>query len=417
MNHPEQVPDPFAELLRDDARLSEAEKLAARASFLARVDAEATGSSKQRRAVWMAPVALAAAALLAYVAWPTSELDYQVSGAVSEHGYIQTAPSESARIEFSDKTLLTAHPKTRLRIVETQEHGARISLEQGTLNVAVIHEKQTEWKFVAGPFQVHVTGTRFDLDWDAEHERLSVLLHEGSINVEGYAGSGLVEVNAGQRFLGDARSRTMQVHDVEVQNVESPGDSRAARTTSPDHVSLPSVPNAPPSTLNGDAVPRKPSSTPAESESWSSLISRGDFKRVVADAHRRGVAQCISNCSAKDLNALADASRYIGETALAERALLALRSRFASSDGNRAAFLLGRLYEGQGKTSKALEFYDTALKQSPGGPFAPESLAGKMRAVSAVQGKAAAAPIAREYLRRYPSGVHAGVARQLAQTP
>ncbi len=424
MNQPEQMPNPFAELLRKGAALNEDEKLAARHAFLQRVDAEPKASSLRQLRAWMAPMVLAATALLvAYTAWPSNKLGYEVSGASDEGGYIRTAQSGSARIEFSDETLVTAEAETRLRVVETQEHGARISLEQGSLHVAVTHEEQTAWQFVAGPFQVHVTGTRFDLEWDAEHEQLNVLLHEGSVNVEGYAGSGLVEVNAGQRFFGDARSRTMQVHDASSfpETAQASEPARAKPADQVDDVAEspePSSSSKPqPSTTADSSIVRKPASPSTKQESWTSLVSRGDFKRVVAQANQRGISTCIASCGAQDLNALADASRYTGQTALAEKSLLALRSRFAASAGNRAAFLLGRLYEGQGKTGKALEWYHTALTQSPGGPFAPESLAGKMRTISAVQGKAAAAPIAREYLQRYPNGVHAAAARQLAQTP
>src|SRR5688572_6052111 len=107
MNQSEQIPDPFSELLRDAARLSESEKLEARAAFLERVDAELRPSKMRQLKTWVAPAALAAAAvLLTVIAWPTNELTYQVTGAASEGGYIRAASSEPAQLAFSDKTLI-----------------------------------------------------------------------------------------------------------------------------------------------------------------------------------------------------------------------------------------------------------------------------------------------------------------------
>jgi hypothetical protein len=126
------------------------------------------------------------------------------------------------------------------------------------------------------------------------------------------------------------------------------------------------------------------------------------------------VPSCLASCGAADLRALADAARYTAHGDIAEQSLLALRKRFAADAGRGAAFLLGRLYEGRGATGQARAWYETYLRESPSGDFASEALAGKMRTVSTLEGKKSAEPIAREYLRRYPSGVHATPARQIA---
>jgi hypothetical protein len=153
-------------------------------------------------------------------------------------------------------------------------------------------------------------------------------------------------------------------------------------------------------------------------ESWSTLVARGQFETVVAKASERGAAECESSCSAADLRALADAARYTGRGAMAESALLSLRRRFGGTrEGRSASFLLGRLDEARGSMAEAGRWYDTYLRELPGGDLAAEALAGKMRAVFAGAGRAAAEPLATEYLARYPNGVHAQTARGILAGP
>jgi hypothetical protein len=59
-------------------------------------------------------------------------------------------------------------------------------------------------------------------------------------------------------------------------------------------------------------------------------------------------------------------------------------------------------------------WYETYLDESPDGEFAAEALAGKMRVINARSGAASAKPLALEYLRRYPQGVHVKTARKIA---
>lgn len=103
---------------------------------------------------------------------------------------------------------------------------------------------------------------------------------------------------------------------------------------------------------------------------------------------------------------------------MAESALLSLRRRFGTSRESRsAAFWLGRVEEARGATAAAERWYDTYLREVPAGELAAEALAGKMRTVSARDGRAAAAPLATQYLARYPNGVHAESARGILGQP
>ncbi|WP_441293013.1 FecR domain-containing protein [Sorangium sp. KYC3313] len=432
MSEPERQLDPVAALLQRAAQLSEPERREARAAFLRRVDEEQARSSNARVVVrWVAPLALAASVLVGvFFFWRTERaLDYVVEGAVNESGYVRVPVDHPAAITFSDQTRIRAAAGTRLRIDEPRnERGARISVERGRVEAEVTHTGNSDWRFVAGPFAVRVVGTRFELLWDADRERLEVILREGAVEVEGYSGSGAVSVRAGQRFVGDAQARTLHVSDTTAQapDTAAQGPDTAAQGSEPappaaqgqlaEVAAPPPEPAAPPAPSSAE-TPAALVAPPSAKPPWSKLVSQGEFRRVVQEAAARGTQSCLTSCDAADLNALADAARYVGQNELAEQALLALRSRYASTAGSRAAFLLGRLHESRGAAARARTWYETALREAPGGAFAAEALAGKMRTIQSLEGPAAARVVAQEYLRLYPSGVHAKTARQLAAQP
>jgi hypothetical protein len=154
------------------------------------------------------------------------------------------------------------------------------------------------------------------------------------------------------------------------------------------------------------------------SRSWSQHVAAGEYDVVLREADSRGVDGAIRKGSLADVAALADAARYGGRTPLAKRALTAERSRFAgSSEARTAAFLLGRMAEdADGDARAAIGWYDRYLAEAPKGPLASEALGRKMLLVFRTSGADAAKPIAEQYLRRYPSGSYATVARKYAGT-
>lgn len=415
--NPNDALERLAELSRRAAlrASTELERDLSRQRFLARIDGALEAS--QPRAAWLrwgVPAAAAlclAAALLLF--WRTPALTYQVLGAEVSGKYVSAPPERPAELRFSDESTLVATAGSRLRVEDTSPLGARVLLERGSTSVKVVHKTSTAWTFAAGPFEVHVTGTRFDLAWDPARETCDLLLHEGSVEVRGPSGSGPVVVRGGQRFRGDAQQRTMQVVELEA-NAALPPATAAAPV--PDSSAAPAAPAvvaeqadpAPAVTPSGKAA-RPEARTP----SWSERIAQGNFKEIVSEAEARGIPTCLSGCSATDLRALSDAARYTGNSALAQRSLTSLRQRFPGAQGTEAAFLLGRLEEQRGAMSTALTWYDSYLREAPSGSFAAEALAGKLRAVKATQGKKAAEPLAREYLRRFPKGVHVRTAREI----
>ena len=365
---------------------------------------------RRRRTV----VALAAAAVVVtgvgtWRLWPRP-LSYEVRGGSGFEGpYVSASPLSPAELHFSDGSDLKADPGCRLRVDETYRNGARVFVERGTTTSHVSHEKASNWTFVAGPFEVHVTGTRFALSWDPLVEEIDLRLLEGSVEVRSPLAQGPIVVRAGQRFRAAVASRSLMV--TEGEGTPVPSATPAPETSAPPVVVAAPV-AAPPAVAGPTTVNSK---SPVRRESWQELLTRGDFESIVAAANARGLESCITGCAAGDLRSLADAARYTGRGELAEKCLLSLRQRFPSGvHAAAAAFMLARTHETRNQPTTAQRWYETYLAESPDGEFAAEALAGKMRAVTTTRGPASAKPLALEYLRRYPQGVHVKTARKIA---
>jgi hypothetical protein len=364
-------------------------------------------------------MAAAAAVLLSlggaglYAHWQTRPLTYEVFGGQRfGSNYVGAHASAPARVMFSDGSEIDARPGSRLRIDETSSAGARVLVERGTAAARVKHRDRSRWVFAAGPFDVRVIGTKFDLDWDPVGQVVTVTLHEGAVEVESPVGQSTCIVRAGQRFQASLPAGTMTLEDIE--DVPPTRVSRAATSSETPSVTpaLAALPR--PSVVRTEKrahVERDKRSPKA----WSGLVRRGEFQAVVDQALAGDLDALLATCRPAEARALADAARYTDRSALAERTLLAIRKRFPETGHSSAAgFLLGRTSETRGETATADRWYRAYLDEAPSGEYAADALAGRMRALYAQSGAEAAEPVAREYLRRFPEGVHLRMARRLA---
>lgn len=370
-------------------------------------------------------------------------LTYSTSGGQPAASNYLVAPAhDSASLRFSDGTEVTAAPGSRLRVDSTQSNGARVLLEQGEARAHVTHREDTRWMFVAGPFDVRITGTTFTLSWDAADQVLDLTLHEGSVEVESPLGASHLKVRTGQRFHASVTEGTMQLlaadsnapaahsgagSDTDERGVLPAGDQPASSKAST-RSRVRSARSAHPAQRRTARAERRAARHSEREEdsnseqstlqlaaaSYADLVRAGAFEQVVNAATQAGLAQTLEKNSAEDVRALADAARYLHRTELAVRSLTVLRARFPGSHHSAAAaFLLGRTYENAEQAQAARRFYELYERESPNGEFAAEALAGRMRIIASVDGKDASRAIAQQYLDRYPRGVHAKTARQL----
>jgi hypothetical protein len=320
-------------------------------------------------------------------------LSYRVkSGAAA--GQLVEAKQEPIELDFSDGTVVSVESGSKARVSETTRRGARFHLDSGRMAFNVVpHADRGNWLVDAGPFQVRVTGTIFTVEW---------LAAEGSLRVDVTRGHVVVEGEGERRELGPGDSFN--------HREATPSASDAARKRGTEE-QLPRAQQDDPAVLPAPAAPARGAD---KASAWSLLVAAGDFGSVIDAAHKRGIQSCLDGCSQEDLRALADAARLGGNASLAERALLAQRSRFAGSgDAAAAAFLLGRSAE-QRHDPKALGWYERYLTEAPKGPFAGDALGRKMVLVAAGDRKASAA-LAEQYLARFPAGPYASHARSMIE--
>jgi hypothetical protein len=78
--------------------------------------------------------------------------------------------------------------------------GARLELQSGHATLAVVHRRLGRWQVAAGPFDIDVTGTRFDVDWQPSQGQFDVRVTEGEVRVSGGPLQPRTPVRAGQRL-------------------------------------------------------------------------------------------------------------------------------------------------------------------------------------------------------------------------
>jgi hypothetical protein len=379
-------------------------------------------SRRFRLAVSLAALLGILAAAFGIERFVTRPIGYDVTGSSNPaRNYVSAAADRPAAVRFSDGSTMLAAPGSRLRSEETRSNGARVLVERGSTTAYVEHRKYSTWSFVAGPFEVHVTGTKFTIHWDPENERIDVTMLQGSVEIDSPIGPSRYAVTAGHRFSASVREGIVKMDETSVREPAAQHDDARAPAAPHDEAREPEAKRAPGPAEERSVVRPPPAEGPhaqgpaaPPAEPWSKLVRRGAFGDVVASAEARGMANCLATCSAVDLRALADAARYTGASSLATQVLLSLRSRFTGThQGAASAFLLGRTAESGGDLAAADRWYATYLHESPGGEFAADALGGRMLAASRRGAAAEAAGFARDYLNRYPEGAAASAARKL----
>ena len=96
-------------------------------------------------------------------------------------------------LRFDDGSRFDVEPTGRARVASSTVADARLVLESGTLRGDIATgDKAGTWHVTAGPFNLMVTGTRFQMTWDPETGMLDVRDITGRVVVTGpYAAQGV----------------------------------------------------------------------------------------------------------------------------------------------------------------------------------------------------------------------------------
>jgi TolA-binding protein len=383
---------------------------------------ERFASQRRERRAWLAPAVATlvgagatAAVLLRHHRAETAALSYVFENQGPRgDGSLDVGNGRPQTARFSDGTEVRVDPGTRARIRFVTNHGAELALSRGSLHAAVVHSAASEWRFDAGPFVVHVTGTAFGLAWDPELDRFDLRLERGSVTVSSAVINDSIQVVTGQWLTIRPHSNEVFIRDLTaVASKDEPEHEPDPPSASPEAGA-----GAAPVTSVSPATPSTAKGLPDNGHTWALDLLHGKADRIVDDALRRGLDGCLSDSTPSELSALADAARYTRRNDVARRALLAERRRFAGSQTSLdAALLLGRLAEAEQNYGQALTWFDTYLAEAPGGAHASEALGRKMASVRHTATSAAARAVAEEYLGKYPDGIYSSAARAILNSP
>jgi FecR protein len=352
---------------------------------------------------------------------------------VDEAGVLQATRdlASAGRIEFSDGSRVTVAAQARASVTAIEARGASIQLEYGRLTARVVHLPQARWSIAAGPYQVQVTGTTFEMSWAPDARALEIWLRQGSVQVFGpNTGQGLAVV-AGQHLLASAANGQIVLDAMSPATISLPplvGAAAQAPTVDLGQVSSPvSEPPFERPSMGSPSSPRAPrssatprSSSPAPSLSWPQSLARGEFQRILDDAEQRGIGDVLAGATSADLAALADAARYNRRNDLARRTLLAERERFPRTlAGREAAFFLGTLDESRADRAaqtSALDWYGRYLAENPAGNYGGQALGRRLVLFDSLQDRAAARAAAASYLAKFPAGPYAVKAQHIVES-
>lgn len=303
---------------------------------------------------------------------PEPALTYTAAPEVHEAaGGFLAAADAPGEVRFSDGSALTLAPEAQARVVSLDGAGAAVAIERGRVHADVRHREDTRWRVLAGPFVVHVVGTRLAVAWSGVDASLVVEVTEGAVRVDGGC--------------------------LEAPHPVAAGDS--LRVTCPELALAPA----------------------ASTEPRAALRPRGEGARV--DNVR---SEAAPDDAAPDYavgvdtgSALAEARRSAaaGELERAARLLAAVRSEApGTDDAALAAFLLGRLaFDEQDDHEAAARWFRTYRRERPGGALAREAHGRLMEALQRAGHTDEARALAVDYLARHPQGPHASVARRLTE--
>ena len=322
---------------------------------------------------------------------------------------------------LGDGTELLLGPAARARVDHGEDAATAITLESGDLHVHMPPRPGARRHVDAGPFRVVVTGTEFIVRWAPVEERFELAVVEGTVLVHGPLVEGR-SVRAGQTVRVRGRSQ--------LEVTEEPRETPAAVSDAPATIERPSTPLEPdagsrapieiPAVEAGPPEPAKVAvvePTPARAQpDWLALAAQRRHAEALASARAAGLDRLCEELPADELARLADVARYAGDADAATTALQTLRRRFpGTADAAEAAFTFGRMmFDARGNSLAAAAWFETYLREAPGGRWEQEALGRLVDAYDASSSPAAAGRAARRYLDRFPDGPHAELARRLA---
>lgn len=379
----------------------------AKSQALAKWNRRSTGFDRRWALAGVLVFALVAAVFLR-VSIKDKPITYSVGPgeAPSALGVWIAAGSNAVPLRFSEGTRVTLDPGARARVTDANAHGATMLVERGHAHAKVVHVGQTtSWLLHAGPFDINVVGTEFDVAWDPTREVFDLRVSEGKVIVHGPL------LNEGRAVT---TSESLHI-DVQHKSTESRAGSptNEAPEKSADKAAVPATDDEPGKTENPVPAPTVSVEKPLTIPAWQKLAAAGKHKEALEAAEQAGFDNIVATASIPVLLELADEARYAGSAGRARQALL--RARELGAKG-RTAFLMGKLAADHDHASgEAITWFQRYLEESPAGGLAEQAL-GRIVEMHDRQGhREEAIQAAQSYLQRYPGGAYETLARRVVE--
>ncbi|HEY2734101.1 MAG TPA: FecR family protein [Polyangiales bacterium] len=345
--------------------------------------------------------------------------------------WVEAPAGGEVAMRFSDGSHIEVAELTRARVVDMNPAGADVLLESGLIHVQVRHRAESAWHISAGPFGVRVTGTRFDVRWKPEDDAFELTLKQGQVELTGCVFGQGYRMQAGYTVRASCRNERFEVSQGETAaspaakleaNVAEASPPPSAASSSPP-VAAADAPLAK-SAADGPLANSAADASLAESAhpvarrratDWQALARASRFAEALSAAKASGFASECNRAGVEELALLADLARYGHDTPDEARALRLLRTRFAGTKrASLAAFALGKLeFDDHGSYAEAAEWFRVYLRERPKGELSREANGRLLEATLRSGRSSAARDLALQYLRDYPNGPHADLARSL----
>jgi hypothetical protein len=363
------------------------------------------------------------AAALAIVVLRPHALSFAIAGVAGEIGTPLEAPiAGPLELRFSDGSAVTLPPRAAAHVDALDGQGATLAIEDGTLEVSVVHRARTHWQVRAGSYRIEVTGTRFAAGWDRRAQSLTVAMHEGSVLVSGPGLKEPVRVVTGQRLQASAAGANLgfaTTHDIAAREEMPPlpdlsgQEGPSAPALAPLPLDLPASPaeRAAPLIRARHPEAMAPHGGLSGAADWRVQAARAEYHEALAAAVVEGWRAECARLGADDLVLLGDVARLAGDLNRAEEAYRSARRRFPGVD--RPIFALGLIaFEGRRDYRAAGDWFAAYLRSFPRGPLAREAAGRLIESWLKAGDDGLARDAAASYLRAFPDGPHAALARR-----
>ena len=364
-----------------------------------------------RGATAFAIAAAALAAVLFYYTAGESRLEaYNGKEKIDVGSWISSDSNTTLALSFSDGSSVSLEQMGSARIQELKSDGAHIVVEKGTINAHIQHNPNTNWQFSVGPYQIHVTGTRFRVSWNTAAKRLNLHMKEGTVNISGPMISHFKTVSAGESLNASLTLGKMEYYTATGKTGTDAAAMSEVNTSKTSSEKLNA--DKPPTPSTGVRIRKRPSSE------WLTDAKSGSYTEAVQKAQSIGIAYLLQSARSGDLLLLGDAARHSGNLEMATKVYTHVRKKFhGSAAAGNATFALGVMaYHQQHNYSAAARWFEQLLDQKGESAGLRREALGRLIEINRRTGqKEKAQRYANTYLVNYPQGPHAALATKVLE--